>query len=65
MELVARRLAQIEYAVERNPSRPDFTGLDLLSDGAISTSGSARVPRFNQWLADRQKERSQVLKQRR
>eukprot|EP00971_Amphidinium_carterae_P239656 4757781-Amphidinium_carterae.2 len=64
-EHTARRLAQLEAAVERNPQRPDFAGLDVLTDGAVSASGAARVPKFASWMATKQKERADVYKQRR
>eukprot|EP00971_Amphidinium_carterae_P070828 1400923-Amphidinium_carterae.1 len=64
-EHTARRLAQLEAAVERNPHRPDFAGLDVLTDGAVSASGAARVPKFASWMASKQKERAEVFKQRR
>lgn len=52
-------------AVERCPSRPDFVGLDVLVDGAMSGRGAVRMQRFAAWIAERQKERAQVFKQRR
>ena len=64
-EQIARRLDQIEMAVERCPSKPDFSGLDVLTDGAITARGSARNPTFRAWVGDRQRERANILKQRR
>ena len=65
IEHIIRRLVQIELAVERCPTRPDFTGLDLLTDGTVSTRGAARADKFSTWLAERQRDRAQVFKQRR
>lgn len=73
MEQTVRRLVQIEMAVERCPTRLDFVGLDVLdfvgldvlTDGAVSSRGAVRTQRFSSWIAERQKERAQVFKQRR
>ena len=64
-EQIAHRLDQIELAVERCPSKPDFSGLDVLTDGAVSSRGSARNPVFRSWVGDRQRDRANILKQRR
>ena len=64
-EQTARRLVQLEQAVQRSPSRPDFTGLDVVTDGAVTDKGAVRAPKFATWLATTQKERAAVLTQRR
>ena len=54
---------QLEMAVERNPSHPDFTGLEECMGGAVTASGAASVVSFREWVAGRQKDRATVLKQ--
>ena len=61
-EQTTRRFAQLEMAVDRCPGRPDFVGLDVLTDGAVSAKGAARAPKFAAWISDKQKERAAVLK---
>ena len=65
IEQLVRRTIQLEMAVERNPRHPDFSGLSVIVDGPVTATGAVRAPKFANWVADRQKERSQVLKQRR
>ena len=65
IEQVVRRVIQLEMAVSKNPSAPDFVGLGVIGDGAVLSDGSSRVPKFRAWVADRQKERAQILKQNR
>ena len=64
-EQLVRRIIQLEMAVEKCPSRPDFTGLDVLVDGATSSGGAARAPRFAAWITEKQRERAAIYKQRR
>ena len=65
IEQVVRRVIQLEMAVAKNPAAPDFVGLGVIGDGAVLSDGSSRVPKFRAWVADRQKERAQILKQNR
>ena len=65
MEPDSRRLVQLEMAAARNPSAPDFTGLGVIGDGVTQADGSSRVPRFRHGVAERLKERSDILKQNR
>ena len=52
-------------AVSKNPKHPDFTGLGVLVDGVVDAHGAARTPAFLGWVTERQKERANILKQRR
>ena len=52
-------------AVERCPTRPDYQGLDFLTHTAVSQRGTAQVPKFAAWVAEKQKERATVWRQRR
>ena len=65
LEAVTRRLVQIEMATAKNPRAPDFVGLGIISDSLAQADGSSRVPKFRQRVAERQKERAQILKQNR
>ena len=62
-EMLSRRVVMLEMAVARDPRDPDFSGLGVISDGAVGTDGAARAPRFRTWVSDRQKERANILKQ--
>jgi hypothetical protein len=61
-ENIVRRIIQIETAVERNPRHPDFTGLGVVEGGVTTDKGAARVPKFREHIAARQKERAQILR---
>eukprot|EP00973_Karenia_brevis_P022543 3102398-Karenia_brevis.AAC.1 len=41
-EHLIRRLIALEIAVDRDPRRPDFSGLDLVEGGVTSSSGAVR-----------------------
>ena len=64
-ESLARRVVQLEMAVEKNPKHQDFSGLGVLVDGTVSSSGAVRVPKFQSWISTRQKEQAEIFKQRR
>ena len=63
IENLVRRQVQLEMAVERTPSHPDFAGLSEIMVGPIRDSGAANAARFRSWVGERQQERAQVLKQ--
>ena len=63
VEYLVRRLIQIETAVSRNPSAPDYSGLEVIMEGGIGPAGEARVVKFQEWIAARLKEKAQVQKQ--
>ncbi|CAK9087068.1 Uncharacterized protein SCF082_LOCUS41163 [Durusdinium trenchii] len=52
-------------AVERNPSAPNYEGLDMVSGTSIQGDGRATAPKFTEWLTGRLKERAQIWKQER
>ena len=60
-ENIVRRIIQIETAVERNPRHPD-TGLGVVEGGVATDKGAARVPKFREHIAARQKEHAQILR---
>eukprot|EP00438_Fugacium_kawagutii_P028529 Skav222526 [mRNA] locus=scaffold2875:77220:78404:+ [translate_table: standard] len=62
-EFMVRRLVQIETAVSRNPASPDYSGLELLMESGVGSTGEARVVKFQEWVAARLKEKAQVQKQ--
>ena len=62
-EAVARKLVQIETAVRRNPKQPDFEGLDLLTTQVVDETGGVTTAGLSTWVAQRQKEGAQTLKQ--
>ncbi|CAK0908266.1 unnamed protein product [Prorocentrum cordatum] len=60
VENLCRRQVQLEMAVERNPSHPDF-GLEECMGGAVTASGAASVVSFRDWVAGRQKDEEAPL----
>lgn len=63
MELLTRRIIQLELAVSRNPSSPEFGGLELLMEAPISVGGAASVRAVDTWLTARLKEQANIQKQ--
>ena len=63
MELLTRRIYQIEIAVDRNPRQPDFEGLDALVETSTKSSGSVNVPSMAKWFSQHQQSEAFVLKQ--
>ena len=62
-EFATRRLIQIEMAVSRNPSSPDYSGLDLVMEQPVGDGGQAVTLGFNNWVASRLKEKANIQKQ--
>jgi len=62
-ENLVRRLVQLELAVERNPTHPDSAGLNEIIGGTLTEGGAAVTTKFRAWVAGRQKDQTQVLKQ--
>ena len=62
-ENVCRRLITLEMAVARNPSSPDFTGLEVVAEAPITSQGQAYVSSISTWVTDRLKEKAQIQKQ--
>ncbi|CAK8989683.1 Uncharacterized protein SCF082_LOCUS1918 [Durusdinium trenchii] len=62
-ENICRRLVVLEIAASRNPSAPDFTGLDVVTEAPISQHGQAQVSTVTSWVTERLKERAQIQKQ--
>ena len=58
-----RRLLQIEAAVDRNPKVPDFEGLEMMLTSAVAPSGAVITDKFSEWLAGRQRDAAQSMKQ--
>jgi hypothetical protein len=62
LEFAARRLAQIETAVKRNPKAPDYDGLDAMLEATIDSTGAALAPVFSSWFADVRRSQAVILK---
>lgn len=62
-ENICRRLLTLEMAVARNPSAPDFSGLEVVSEAPITSQGQAFVSSMSTWVTDRLKEKAQIQKQ--
>lgn len=65
MELVVRRVVQLEVAVARNSSSPDYSGLEVLLDNPLSEGGAANTRSLDEWVTSRLKEKAQIAKQNR
>ena len=55
MELIARRILQIQRAVRRNPKHPTFDGDDLYMASAMDETGAIVAARFDALVAEQQK----------
>ena len=62
-EHLSRRILQIQKAVRRNPTAPDFTGLEAYMSHAQDLGGSILTVDFDRYVADIQKGEAAVLKQ--
>ena len=62
-ETICRWLIQVELAVERSPTSPDYSGLDIVAGTATLPDGRASTNRFNEWVTNRLKERAAIWKQ--
>ena len=62
-ENLCRRQVQLELAVERCPTQPDFTGLSEIMDAPTSEKGAASTRTFRKWMGEQQKDRAKVLQQ--
>ena len=63
LELVVRRLVQLEIAVSRSANAPDYTGLEVLLENPISEGGAAATRSLDDWVTARLKEKAQIAKQ--
>ena len=63
VENLVRRLIQIEIAVERNPTHPDYRRLGVMVDGTIGESRAARAPKFTSWVTEKRKEQANIMRQ--
>ena len=63
LEIMARRLVQIETAVGRSPSSPNFSGLELMLEDPIGAGGEAVTSTFDNWLAGKLKDKANIAKQ--
>ena len=64
-ETLCRWMIQTELAVERSPSMPDYSGLDIAADTATLPHGRASTSKFNKWVSAGLKERASIWKQER
>ena len=64
-EHLTRWAIQTELAVERNPSAPDYSGLDIISGTTVQADGRASTSKFGEWITTKLKERAAVWKQER
>eukprot|EP00972_Heterocapsa_arctica_P019809 2921846-Heterocapsa_arctica.AAC.1 len=55
VEMVIRRIFAIEHAVPRKPSKPDWDGLDMITD-----AGGIIVPKFATWMSTQQMADAQI-----
>lgn len=49
--------------MSRNPSSPDFAGLDIVAEAPVNSQGSAYVASMSSWITDKLKERANIQKQ--
>ena len=63
IEILVRRVIQIETATARSPHNPDFSGLDLIMEQPIGAGGEAQTLKFSEWIGNRLKEKATIQKQ--
>ena len=63
LEMVTRRLIQLEIAVSRSPNSPDFAGLDTLMENPLGESRAAATKALDSWLTEQLKSKAQIQKQ--
>ena len=64
-ELIARRALQIQRAVRQNPRQPSFEGLEAMLSTALDESGGVVTSKFDEYVANEQKNTATILKQQR
>ena len=62
-EHICRRILQQQAAIRRDPTSPNFEGLEPYMSHAAGTSGVVRAPKFEKFVAERNRDTSTVLKQ--
>ena len=58
VELLMRRMIQIEMAVHRNSKAPDFTRLSVVPSSVEDGSGAIQTKEFHKCVADKNKSRA-------
>ncbi len=64
-EHLARRILQIQRAVRKNPTNPEFDSLDVYMRHAAAVTGTVFAPTFDKHVSEIHKNEAQVLKQHR
>ena len=62
-EHIARRLIQIQKAVQRDHQKPNFVGLQYYTQHCDDLSGTLQTPAFDRYIAEEAKVEANVLKQ--
>ena len=62
LELLMRRMIQIEMAVSRNSKMPDFTGLSVVLSSVTDGSGAIQTKGFHRWVAEKNEARARIMK---
>eukprot|EP00435_Cladocopium_sp_Y103_P011928 s3109_g3.t1 len=62
-EHLTRRLLTLEIAVARSPGNPDFTGLEVVAEAPIASTGQAYVSSMSTWITEKLKEKANIQKQ--
>ena len=62
-EHTSRRILQIQKAVKKNPSSPDFTGLEVYGQHLMDSGGAISTSQFDAHVATTQKAEAFFLKQ--
>ena len=63
VELLVRRIYQLEIAVDRNPKHPEFDGLEAPVETSTKSTGSATLPTLANWFCVLRNSRALVLGQ--
>lgn len=63
VELLCRRLLQIQRAVRKNPRAPDFEGLESYTAHGLDSTGGALALEFDKHVASTQRDTAFIMKQ--
>jgi len=62
VELLCRRVLQVQKAIRKSPKHPDFANLDGMLSSTLDESGGVIASEFDQWVASEQKVQATIMK---
>ena len=65
VEMLCRRILQIQKAIRKSPKHPDFANLDGMLSSTLDETGGVIATELDQWVAAEQKVQATIMKQNR